>query len=194
MSLSPSAPAGSPSEAEGDAPPVPEPAALRAALQELEPYATHPDTGAIHDPMYELLQDPDPAHARALHQALRRLRDHPAAARIRQALGPDYALPPRTLEDVLSEQGAWTHADPVYEVEHRLRSAARVRTVLEERLARQLDDNDRMARTANALAMVGALLAIFALVGWAGALGLWTIDWFEPPEPPADVVGPEPRP
>lgn len=178
---------------EGDQP-LPARAALEQALAVLEAHTSHPDTGAIHDPLYELLSEREQGHVEALQRALLRHRHHPAVPQIRRLLGPAFTLPPRELEDVLTDHGAWTHDDPVAEVEHRLRSAAQVRAVLEERLAHQLDETDRQARTANALALVGALLTILALAGWAGALGLWTIDWFEPPAPPADVAGPEVTP
>ncbi len=165
---------------------------LAAAIAALEPYATHPDTGAIHDPLYELMQDPDTESLVAAHAALWRLKRHPAHDAIRDVLGDAFDLPPLDLREVLDQLGPSTHDDPVLEVQHRLTRAAADKRLLLDRVKVQALELDRAARTVNALSLVGALLTLFALAGWLGALDLWQIEWFTPPEPPANVVPPEP--
>ncbi len=170
---------------------------LRAALAALEPFGAHPDTGAIHDPIYELLVDPLPGVPnerllRALHTALDRAPHHPAQAGVRRALGEGFVLPPRTLAQVLTELGPWTCEDPVDEVEHRLRKAASVYRLLQDKTDEQDRTIGQLNRSLNAMAAVAALLALFALAGWLGALDVWQIEWFSPPQPPANLVPPEP--
>ena len=170
--------------------PIPEPEALRRAIDALEPYAGHPATGHLHDPLYALLSDPDPAHVDAFAAALARYRNHPAVPALRALLGAHLALPARTVADVLQEHGPLAEGvDPVDEVEHRLVRAAEVHAVLERRVSELEQDRGRLAATANAMAAVAALLAVVAFAGWLVALGGWKIDWIEPPAP-SDVDAP----
>ena len=176
-----------------DLPPPPDGARLRAAIALLEPHTSHPGTGPLHDPLWEMLQDGDPRHLGALREAMLRYREHPAMEALLEALAPELVLPARSLEEILLRHGPWGGGDPLVEVDRRLQKAARDRVVLEDRLRAADRDLDRMARSNNAFALVAALLAIFALAGWLGALGVWQIEWIEPAAPPPEQGGPLPK-
>lgn len=175
-------------------PPMPARDRLEAALGLLEPFGAHPATGPIHDPLYELLNGGNASHLQELREALIRHRDHPVAPALRQVLGAELGLPERSLSDVLTAWGSWTFDDPVDEVEARLSRQAEQRAALQDRITRLSDENARLVRSSDALALVGAILGVLALVGWLGALDVWTIDWMTPPEPPPDGVPQEQKP
>lgn len=170
---------------------TPDPELIRKAIEALEPHARHPATGALHDPLYALLSETDPAHLDALGAALSRHRSHPAGPVLRALLAPYVSLPPRTVADVLREHGPLAgDVDPADEVEHRLVRAAEVRSVMERRINDLEGETLRATRTANLMAAVAAMLAVVAVLGWLTALGGWKIDWVEPPAPEPPVVGP----
>lgn len=179
---------------EQSAPPLPTPEQIRAAIALLEPHGAHPTTGALHDPLYLLLQDGDIALLNQVRGALLDHGDHPAAGAIRRVLGPSVALPPRTLALVLDQHGPWTQDDPLDELAYRLQRAADQQAALLQRLEQQSEEIVRLSRTADALALAGAILALLALAGWLGALDLWTIDWMSPPVPPPHGIAQDQKP
>lgn len=168
-------------------------ARVRAAIELLEPHVMHPATGALHDPLYHWLEDRDPAHLERWAQAAERHAAHPAVPAMRERLGLE-APPVPDLWQVLDAAGPSNHVDPVLEVQARLKAAAEHRRFFEEQLERRQAEIERLARGVDALSLVGALLAVLALVGWLGALDVWSIDWMTPPVPPADGGVPEQKP
>ncbi|MCB9777900.1 MAG: hypothetical protein H6742_05000 [Alphaproteobacteria bacterium] len=166
--------------------------ALRRALDALEPHATHPATGALHDPLYALLTDRDPDALVALRAALGRHGGHPAAGALHDALGAAVALPPRTLAQILADRGPALDDDSLRDVELRLDRATEREAVLRDRVEQQEQELAGARRTVELLAAVGALLAVATLIGWLGALDAWTIAWVEPAAPPPDIASPEP--
>ena len=59
------------------------------AISCLEKYANHPDTAAIHDPIYALLKGEDLGQQKALERALSAHTSHPAAVELRSILGEE---------------------------------------------------------------------------------------------------------
>ncbi len=158
-------------------------ARVRAAIDLLEPFATHPATGALHDPLYAWLSDRSPAHLAQWARAAARHPEHPAVEAMLFCLGMQPRAASLDLRQILAAAGPSTHDDPLVEVQARLRAAAEQRRFFEEQLQRRQAELDRLARGVDALSLVGALLAILALLGWLGALDVWTIDWIDPPVP-----------
>lgn len=165
------------------------PEELQAVLDLLEPYAGHPATGALHDPVYLLLQDPhDEAQIEALRQAVVAHPEHPAVPLIRSRLGSALDFPSPSLEEVLQADAPMaSEVDPVAEVQVRLARAQQVRKVLEERIAELEAQRAGAARLANVMAMVASFLAVAAILGWLAALGAWKLSWFEPPRATEDA-------
>lgn len=165
----------------------------QAAIDLLEPHGAHPGTGALHDPLYLWLQDGEDAHLAALLRGLERQADHPAAPALRRLL--DLGAPPAPdLRAILEADGPLREEDPLREVQRRLEQHRAFREASEERALALQEERRRLARHLDAMALVAALLAVLALAGWTGALGLWRVDWMEPPVPPADGGVPETKP
>ena len=167
---------------------------LEAALVLLEPFGAHPHTGPLHDPLYELLKGGPPDGLLAFRAALLRHGDHPAAPALRRLLEADLGLERDSLEQVLSRFGPWRHDDPVVEVAERLQRAQELRLAMEQQATAQAEQIARQSRTVDALSMVGALMAVLAIVGWLGAMDVWTIDWQSPPTPPPEGTPQEQKP
>ena len=94
-----------------------------------------------------------------------------------------------TLEAVLVEDGPIpADVDPVREVKRRFDRARDVRRILEERIEGLEAVHDRMVTTTNAMTSLAAIMAVFALLGWLAALGVWEIPWLDPQriEPPEE--------
>lgn len=163
--------------------PLPDPATVQAALDLLEPWSTEPGSLALHDAVYALGEDP--AAWGRLEAACARHPRHPALAALRELLGLTGEAPRPPLAEVLATHGPLPEdGDLVGEVARRLGRAAEVRGVLEARIAQLEGETAAARRLANGVAFVGAVVAVLALLGWAAALGLWELDWIEPPAPP----------
>ena len=178
-------------------PSLPTPEQLRSALDRLEAFAGHVGTLALHDPLYFLLSESDPAHLAALEAALLRHPEHPLAPRLRADFSPWMAaVPEDTLEGVLHEAGPWdpTLRPPLEEVRWRLRRAQEVRQILETRIQGLEQAVHEAARTANSMAAVAALVSVVALLGWLAALGVWRIPWLEPLPTPESLQKPADTP
>ena len=166
--------------------------ALAAILDEMEALLDHPATVPLHDPLYALLagerdREALAAARRAVRPVLARWPDHPLAGRVRAALGLE-AAPAPDLAEVLARHGAGGEDDPVAEVERRLAEADRREAILRERVRVLEAELAGALRLSNGLAAAGALVAVFAVVGWLVALGLIPVSWIEPPAPePADA-------
>jgi hypothetical protein len=160
---------------------TPDSATLRRLLDRLEPFSAHPGTIEIHDPLYLLLKEPSQAHLASLSAALEAFPAHPLAAEVLSVLGGAVGATELTLESVLVADGPIPRdVDPIREVQRRFRRHGEVRAVLEARI-RQLEENhDRMVTTTNAMTALAAILAVFGILGWLAALGLWEIDWLDP--------------
>lgn len=157
---------------------------LEAAIAALEIHAQHPGTGALHDPVYAMLQGEDEAAAlQALGQALASGAAHPAASALRAILGEAVVLPEPSIEAVLAKHGGIGVLEPVEEVDSLLTDARETRRVLSARIDALEAQAAALGRMANGLAAVGALLAMFGLIGWLVALGRLEIAWIEAPVP-----------
>ena len=156
---------------------------MREAMLLLESYPTNVETPGLHDPLYLLMSDPqEEDHMRSLAAALLRYRNHPAHGQLVGLLGEDLQLELPTLETILRMDAPMlTGADPIVEVQNRLRRGREVRHILENRIQDLERHAQQMSFTANAMAMVGAILAIFAMIGWSSAFGWWEIPWIDPP-------------
>jgi hypothetical protein len=167
---------------------IPEPI-LQTALQHLEAHAAHPDTPAIHDPIYRLSKDPNQEDMGALAAALVAHVGHPAVGKLRPLLEEYLDLPESDLVHVLSRHGgAPTGVDLIAEVDRRLGKASEARRILQTRvgaLERELVETQRIA---NGVAALGAIALIFALIGWSIGLGVMEVSWIETPVP-ADKSG-----
>ena len=155
------------------------PERLQAALDVLEPYVSHPGTGAIHDPLYRLLKQAEPEALSELQRTLERS-VHPAADRIRLLLGLEAPVPD-DLAAVLQEAGLPVGADPLGALRRHLRRQAEVRGISDAHIADLGAQLRGARRLAEGVTAVAALLAIFALLGWLAALGLWEIPWGDSP-------------
>ncbi|MCK6504643.1 hypothetical protein L6R53_14765 [Myxococcota bacterium] len=178
-----------------DAPPPPIPVdRLQAALSLLEPHGAHPQTGPLHDPLYELLRGGGASEVDTLRRALLRCADHPAAPALRRLLEADLGLERDTVEQVLTRFGPWRHDHVADEVAERLQRAGDLRRAMEQQATAQAEQIARLSRTVDALSLVGAVLAVLALVGWLGAMDVWTVDWMTPPQPPPEGTPQEQKP
>ena len=164
---------------------------VQAALDLLEPWSTEPGSLALHDAIYALGEAPAPWER--LEAACARHPRHPALPALRERLGLGGEAAPPPLSDVLSAHGPLPEdGDLVAEVGRRLRRAAEVRGILEDRIAGLEAELGSARRLANGVAFVGAMVAVLALLGWLAALGVWELDWIEPPAPPPADAGSEP--
>ncbi len=160
-------------------------AARREALDALDPHALHPLTADVHDLLYEMDPEPELAGLHTLVALLERHRDYPARGRIVAAVGAWLELPAPSLRDVLQATGPIPPDTPLVEVVgQRLGRAAEEREVLLARVRLVEDERDRLGAVANGTAVVGAIVAIVALLGWLAALGAWELSWIDPPAPP----------
>jgi hypothetical protein len=164
---------------------IPKPV-LKNAIECLEAHVAHPQTGALHDPLYALLQGDGTmtAVAAALAQHI----SHPARTALMALLGPYIEVATVDLEQILRRHGPLeAEADPVAEVDRRLADAASHSRVLRARIGELERQVEGHSRTANALAAAGAMVAIFGLIGWLVALGWIEVAWMDSPT----VDGPE---
>jgi hypothetical protein len=168
---------------------VPPEAVIRQLLDRMEAFVSARGTVEIHDPLYAMLSDPDPRHLGGLSEALSDHPNHPLARELAIELSPWLVLVKASLEDVLRRDGPIPEGvDPVDEVRRRLLRAAEVRRVLEARIAGEERQGALMNNTANGMAAIAAFLAVFALMGWLAALGVWEIPWLEEPQLPPPVT------
>jgi AcrR family transcriptional regulator len=173
-------PANAPAPAGG-----PDPAVVRLCLADLDPYGSHPASGALHDPLYQLLDGPDEGVMQQLRVALRAHRGHPATPRLRARLAPWLDEPPLILSEVLHEDAPLDpDVDPVAEVQRRLLAHRDTRRVLDTHIEGLEARSQALGRLADRTAAVAALLAVFALIGWLAAIGEWRLAWEEPPAVP----------
>jgi hypothetical protein len=166
---------------------IPKPA-LERCLQQLEHHAAHPGTPAIHDPIYGLLSGPTEAQAlafsRALACGLQAHSGHPAAAGIRAELQDYLHIPETDLASVLAHHGGDASSEDLVAAVDRLLVASagqkRVMRARVETLERLLS---QMRRSSNGVAALGAFALLFALLGWAVALGAIEVNWMDSPVP-----------
>ncbi|MDG1483057.1 MAG: hypothetical protein P8R54_25930 [Myxococcota bacterium] len=162
---------------------LPDPDILQKLLERLEPFSSHPGTIEIHDPLYFMLREPAEAHRANLTAALRLFPDHPLAAEILSVFGSTVEAAPLTLVGVLAADGPIPpDVEPVRELQRRFRRHRETRSVLEARIQELERNHDRMITTTNAMTSLAAILAMFALLGWLAALGVWEIPWLKPQE------------
>ncbi|MFT5684538.1 MAG: hypothetical protein ACI8RZ_005479 [Myxococcota bacterium] len=171
-----------------------DPDTLRRLLDRLEPFSSHPGTIEIHDPLYFMLRDPSEVHLANLTAALKAFPNHPLAAEVLSAFGEAVEAGPLTLASVLAEDGPIpVDVDPIREVQRRFRRHGETRAVLDARIQELERNHDRMITTTNAMTSLAAILAMFTLLGWLAALGVWEIPWLDPqeviPEEPEEGAG-----
>jgi len=158
--------------------------ALRSALQCLEKFSGHPDTPAIHDPIYLLLGDENKSHEKAVARALLSNPSHPAVVELRSIFDGHIEWEAPSLASVLEHHGALVESeDLVAEVGRRLD----VHKKKERQLRLEIDRIEvklvQSERAANAVAALGAFALMFALFGWMVALGWIEVQWMEVPVP-----------
>ena len=157
---------------------------LRSCLQLLEPHAAHPATPALHDPVYGLLDGDSLALEAAIAQAVMVHAGHPAASQIRTLLSSYVSIEDADLAAVLARHGPiGLEADLVGEVDRRLSAAAASQRVMRGHIQHLEAGIEKAQRSSNAVAAVGAFSLLFALVGWAIALGVFEIHWMDAPVP-----------
>jgi len=81
-------------------------------------------------------------------------------------------------------------ADPVQVVAQRLADNVKSQELLLGRVSELDKEVVRLSGVANGLAVVGAMLAIFALLGWLSALGWMPMQWVESPAVPGSGSDP----
>ena len=160
---------------------IPQPV-LEAAIAALELHAQHPGTGALHDPIYGMLQG-DSGQLELLSAAMLAQSGHPASGALRELLGPYIEVPVPTVEAVLLRHGGVAGEDVVLQVDQMLTEADQARRVLSARVHALEAQAGALGRTANGMAAVGALIAVFGMIGWLVALGWLEIAWIEPAVP-----------
>ena len=161
---------------------IPEPM-LKAAIASLETHVQHPGTGALHDPIYALLKGHSGASGDAIALALEAHERHPAAEEIRRLLSGYIDAPAPSLVRVLSRHGGAPNAPPLSEVDRLLTKAGTAQAVLSARVEALEAQVGVLSRLSNAMAAAGALVAIFAIIGWLVALGVFEVSWMEAPVP-----------
>ncbi len=161
---------------------IPKPV-LESAIAALELYVQHPGTGALHDPLYGLLRGGRPQAREELAEALSAHTGHPAASTLRELLSEHLELPALSLEVIVVRHGADPERDALAEAERLLTDAATTRRVLSGRVESLEAQTAALSRTANGMAAVGALVAVFGMIGWLIALGWLEVSWIEPPVP-----------
>lgn len=158
--------------------------ALRTALDCLERFARHPDTAALHDPIYALLQDPDSGAEEALVRSISAHTGHPAVAELRAILGGHVEISAPDLAAVLERHGPVRDADDlVSEVDRRLSSYADSERILRAQIDHLEGGLVQAERASNAVAALGAFVLVFGLIGWAIALGVLDVQWMDSPVP-----------
>jgi hypothetical protein len=162
---------------------IPQPILLEV-LEILEAHAAHPDTPALHDPIYGLSKEQSADDMSAISAALVMHSGHPASSQIRRLMEEYLELPEPDLALVLQRHGgAPKGGDLVAEVDRCLGRAAEERRVFQARigaLERELADS---RRTGNGVAALGAITLIFGLIGWAVGLGVMEVSWIDSPVP-----------
>lgn len=155
---------------------------IQEALDALEPFSQDPGTLALHDAIYGLFEAP--SDLSAVERVVAIQPDHPGLPAVTAALGCSLEATPPDLAQVLAAHGPLPpDGDLTREVAKRLERGAEVEAVLRTQLV-SLERQTRFGvRAANALSLVAAALAIFALLGWLAALGLWEIPWSTVPAP-----------
>ena len=162
---------------------VPKPALLQA-LDCLERYSSHPDTPALHDPIYALLQADEVEQEKRLGHALVSLPAHPGAAELRAILGHHISLEPASLVTVLDRHGGGpVDGDLIAEVDRRLQHQAQHIRGLKNQIDGLERDLVRADRASNGVAALGAFSLIFGIFGWLIALGFVEVQWMDPPVP-----------
>lgn len=162
---------------------IPQPA-LRTCLSWLEVHASHPDTPALHDPLYGLLKGGGEPDKQALATALVAHSSHPCAARIRESMAPYITVDVPDLAAVLGRFGPiGDSTDLLGEVGRRLERSASIQHVLRTRVQGLEQALDRSGRSANAAAALGSFVLVFGLLGWAVALGWMEVQWISAPVP-----------
>ena len=162
---------------------IPAPA-LQSCLQLLEQHAAHPATPALHDPIYGLLQEPSDALEAALAAAIVAHAGHPATPALRAALEEHLNVQAADLPTVLARHGiVETGQDLVATVDRRLDAAAITKRMMGARIQGLETALVRAERSANGLAALGSFALLFALVGWAIALGVFEVQWMDAPVP-----------
>jgi hypothetical protein len=162
---------------------IPE-SALRTALDCLERYATHPDTAALHDPIYALYQDPGSGNESAVVRSVAAYTGHPAGTELRSILGPHIELATPSLAAVLERHGpVRDEHDLVGEVDRRLVSQRETERILRLQIDSLEGDLVQSESASNAVAALGAFVLLFGLVGWAIALGVLDVQWMDAPVP-----------
>ena len=162
---------------------IPEPA-LRTCLSLLEAHASHPDTPALHDPLYGLLTGGGESDKQALATALVAHASHPCGARIRESMAPYIQVEVPDLAAVLGRFGPiGDSTDLLGEVGRRLERSASTQQVLRDRIEGLEKALDHSGRSANAAAALGAFVLLFGLLGWAVALGWMEVQWIAAPVP-----------
>ena len=162
---------------------IPEPV-LRTCLSLLEAHASHPDTPALHDPLYRLLTGGGDADKQEIGTALVAHASHPCATRIREALVPYIKVEVPDLAAVLGRYGPIVDStDLLAEVGRRLERSASTQQVLRDRVESLEMALDRSGRSANAAAALGAFVLLFGLLGWAVAFGWMEVQWLTEPIP-----------
>lgn len=137
----------------------------------------------IFDALYFLSRAEEPAQAvealARVREALERHPEHPAAARLGVLLGYRPTKAPTTLEDLVADLPlSGEDRDPLERLARHLKDVKEVRHLLEQRIEELIFRLERMDFTIRILAGTCVILALVALLGWAGALG-----WFHIPAP-----------
>jgi len=155
---------------------------IQEALDALEPFSQDPGTHALHDAIYGLFETP--TDLSAVERVVASQPDHPGLPGVSAALGCSLQGAPPDLAQVLAAHGPLpSDGDLTREVARPLERGAEVEAVLRTQLV-SLERQTRFGvRAVNALSLVAAALAIFALLGWLAALGLWEIPWSTVPAP-----------
>ena len=166
---------------------IPEPD-LRSCLALLEPHASHPGTPAIHDPIYAMVTGDCGAVLPELIAALERHSTHPAAPKIREILAAHVTIEVPGLLSVLTRYGPVADSDDLPgEVARRLERYEEERRITRGRIESLECALDASGRSANAVAALGAFALLFALVGWAVALGWMEVNWMDSPIPDGSI-------
>ncbi len=157
---------------------------LRDCLALLESHAAHPGTPAIHDPIYAMLTGGSGSETVELVAALERYPTHPAGPEIREILAAHVVIELPVMLSVLSQYGPVSDPDDLPgEVGRRLERYEEERRVTRSRIESLECALDASGRSANAVAALGAFALLFALVGWAIALGWMEVNWMDAPAP-----------
>ena len=161
---------------------LPDLEALGRCLSLLSERAQEVGTLELHDPIYLMQRDRDPAQLLELWNAMKLYTGHPAVPQIRNILAPWLPKVEHDLASVLRQDSPIPEGvDPLEELARRLNQSRRVRVMLEERVEGLEERLSLWVRTANILSAVGALVAVVAIVGWLAALGALSIPWLDSP-------------